>query len=64
MREIKSEIDLAFRMISTIHVSGDGVDAMAAARVKLRNAIAKCDKKIIEEEAINREGMCAPNKED
>lgn len=60
MREIKSEIDLAFRMISTIYVAGDSVDAMAAARARLHNASLKCDEKIRKEEESEK----APEKED
>lgn len=41
MNDIMNDIDAAFRMISTIPVSGDAVDAVAAARSKLRSAYAK-----------------------
>lgn len=36
MNNIISEIDTIFKIISSIPVSGDSVDAIAAARVKLR----------------------------
>lgn len=41
MDDILKELELAFKMISTIPVTGDSVDTMAAARVKLRNAYNK-----------------------
>ena len=43
-KELMSEIDMAFRMISSIPVSGDAVDAMSAARSKLRNVYSKLEK--------------------
>lgn len=36
MDELLKELDSAYRMISSIAVSGDSVDVMAAARAKLR----------------------------
>ena len=41
MNEIIQELDLAFKYISAIPVSGDSVDNMAIARAKLRNVYAK-----------------------
>lgn len=38
MKDILKDINTAFILISGIPVSGDAVDAMAAARVKLRHA--------------------------
>lgn len=38
MTEIQKELDQAWRMLSGIPVSGDGVDLMAEARERLRQA--------------------------
>lgn len=38
MNDIQKLIDKAHRMISVIAVSGDAVDVMAGARIKLREA--------------------------
>ena len=38
MTELQKEIDQAFRLVSAIPVSGDGVDVMAAVREHLRTA--------------------------
>ena len=38
MTELQKEIDQAFKLLSAIQVSGDGVDKMAAARRHLRDA--------------------------
>ena len=38
MSELEKELDEAFRLISGIAVSGDGVELMAAARERLRRA--------------------------
>lgn len=35
---LKAELDAAFKLISALPVSGDGVDVMAAARERLRTA--------------------------
>lgn len=44
MTEILKELELAYRMISMISVSGDSVDNMAAARSKLRSIYAELEK--------------------
>lgn len=36
MKNIIDELDIAFRLISTIPVTGDNVEVMAAAKSKLR----------------------------
>ena len=41
MIDILKEVDSVFQLISTIPVSGDSVDAMAAARSKLRKIYAE-----------------------
>lgn len=38
MTDLQKELDRAFKLISAVHVSGDGVDVMAAAREHLRTA--------------------------
>ena len=38
MNDLQKELDKAFAMISSIPVSGDGVEMMAAAREHLRRA--------------------------
>lgn len=38
MKEIMQDLNTAYQAISSIPVTGDAVDAMALARVKLRNA--------------------------
>lgn len=44
MSKVLEELDAVFRLISTIPVSGESVDAMAAARAKLRRVYAELDK--------------------
>lgn len=39
MNNVKSEIEVAIAMLSTLSVSGDAVDVMAAARAKLKRAL-------------------------
>ena len=41
MEEILKDLDSAFRLISSIPVSGDSVDIMATARNKLRKVYAE-----------------------
>lgn len=50
MRAIMAEINQAYQFISAILVSGDAAEAVAASRVRLRNALAICEEKIREEE--------------
>ena len=50
METILDNINQAYKFISTILVSGDAAEAVAASRVKLRNAMAACEVKIREEE--------------
>lgn len=38
MTEVQKELDLVFKLISSIPVSGDAVDALASARTRLRAA--------------------------
>lgn len=38
MTDLQKEINEAFKLVSTISVSGDAVDIMAAARAHLRSA--------------------------
>lgn len=45
MDEMVKELEFAYRMISSIPVSGDAVDIMAAAKAKLRKVLAELDKK-------------------
>ena len=44
MTKLQEELGLAFKIISAIPVSGDGVEAMAAAREHLRNAFKLAEK--------------------
>lgn len=44
MNEVKKQIDEAFKLISTIPVSQDNVEVMAAAKAKLRAAYAELNK--------------------
>lgn len=44
MHESKEELDTIYKMISTIPVSGDNVDTMAAVRSKLRKIYADLTK--------------------
>ena len=39
MDELVKDLEFAYRMISSIPVSGDAVDMMASARAKLRKAV-------------------------
>ncbi len=38
MTDIQKKIDQAFKLVSAIPVSGDGVDIMASVRLRLRDA--------------------------
>lgn len=38
MEELKKELDIVFKLISAVPVTGEGVDVMAAARDHLRTA--------------------------
>ena len=40
MHELMEEIDTVYKMISTVPVTGDNIDTMAAARSKLRKIYA------------------------
>ena len=44
MKELLKELEDAYRMISTIAVSGDAVDVMAFARSKLRKVHEQLEK--------------------
>ena len=55
METILGNINQAYKFISTILVSGDAAEAVAASRVKLRNAMAACEVKIREEDMRNAE---------
>lgn len=43
MTKLQEELDKAFKFVSAIPVSGDGVELMAAAREHLRNAFKLAD---------------------
>lgn len=45
MDELLKELDIAYRMISSIPVSGDAVDMMATARSKIRKVAAELKEK-------------------
>lgn len=50
--ELLHDLDVAFRMISSIAVSGDAVDAIAVARAKIRRVREELSKNgVTEEEA-------------
>lgn len=53
MKELLNELDVAFRMISSIAVSGDAVDAVAVARSKIRKVYEELSKIEVKEEAAN-----------
>ena len=44
MTKMQEELGLAFKLLSAIPVSGEGVEAMAAAREHLRNAFKLAEK--------------------
>lgn len=44
MKDLMKELDSAFRMLSSIPVSGEAVDLMAGARNKLRNIYSELKK--------------------
>lgn len=50
MDELLRDLDVAFRMISSIAVSGDAVDAIAVARAKIRKVREELSKKSTTEE--------------
>lgn len=43
MEELKNELESAYKMISSLTVSGDSVDIVAVVRSKLRNVYAMID---------------------
>lgn len=45
MEELVKELDIAYRMISNIPVTGDAVDMLALARAKLRKVAAELREK-------------------
>lgn len=45
MDELLKELAIAYRMISSIPVSGDAVDMMATARAKLRKVCSELEQK-------------------
>lgn len=49
MKELINELDAALAILSTLSVSGDAVDMMAAAKTKLRRAKRELEKKSKEE---------------
>ena len=53
MEQILKNLDSAFRMISSIPVTGEHVDIMAAARNNLRKAYAEIEKLNTKEETEN-----------
>lgn len=44
MKELLEELDAAFRMISSVPVTGDAIDVIASARGKLRHVYAELKK--------------------
>lgn len=52
MTNVQREIDEAFRLLSAIFVSGDGVELMAAAKKHLRRAF-EFSKPVQEEDALD-----------
>ena len=44
MDEIMKELDVVYKTVSSIPVTGDAVDAMAVVRAKLRKIYAELDK--------------------
>lgn len=56
MDEVMNEIDVAYKAISSIPVTGDAVDAMAVARARLRNAYAKIKQMTYGEENVHGDG--------
>lgn len=51
MKDILQKIDLAFRLISSVPVSGDSVDIISAARNNLRTVYAELEKRDKEEKS-------------
>lgn len=50
MNEMVQELEFAYRMISSIPVSGDAVDMMASARAKLRKVSAALKEAALKEQ--------------
>lgn len=50
MKDLMKDVDSAFRMISSIPVSGDAVDAVAVARAKLRGVYQRLETLAVEAE--------------
>ena len=53
MDEIMKELDVVYKTVSSIPVTGDAVDAMAIVRAKLRKIYAELDK---EKEEVTADG--------
>ena len=57
MTEVKKQLEEAFQIISTIPVTGDHVEGMAAAKAKLRAAyhlveLSECENKEAEQDGV------------
>jgi hypothetical protein len=44
MKELMEELDAAYRMMSSVPVTGDAIDLIAAARAKLRHVCSELEK--------------------
>ena len=64
MKQILTDVNRAYKVISSLLVSGDAVDTVAAARVLLNNAKIRCEEKIREEEESKKELENTPVEED
>lgn len=55
MHELMEEIDTVYKMISTVPVTGDNIDTMAAARSKLRKIYAGLTKIEVDATIVKKE---------
>ena len=53
MKELMEELDTAFRLMSSVPVTGDAIDLMAGARAKLRHVFEELKKMDESEEKNN-----------
>lgn len=64
MKQILTEVNQTYKLISSLLVSGDAADTVAAARALLRDVKIRCEEKIREEEELKKESENTPVEED
>ena len=64
MKQILTEVNQAYKVISSLLVSEDAIDTVATARALLRDVKIRCEEKIREEEELKKESENTPVEED